>query len=106
MSKTNKSPFFSFLKIIFCFGLIFGAYVIGDNLGYKRGFQETANFTATKLGIDKTVVGYDEYDTILDAYIVENKSVDKSIENIFSTDGLGERAGSLVTNFINSLFGE
>jgi hypothetical protein len=106
MSESNKSPFFSFLKIVFCFGLIFGAYVIGDNLGYKRGFQETANFTVGKLGIDKTVVDHDEYDTILDTYIVDNKSLDKSIENIFSTEGLGEKAGNLVTNFINGLFGE
>jgi len=106
MSRTNKSPVFSFLKIVFCCGLIFGAYVIGDNLGYKRGFQETANFTIGKLGIDATVADYDEYDTILDAYVVENKTLDKSIENIFSTEGLGKKAGNLVTGFINDLLGE
>jgi hypothetical protein len=106
MSESNKSPFFSFLKIIFCLGLIFGAYVIGDNLGYKRGFQETANFTISKLSIDKIVVDYDEYDAILDTYIEENRSLDKSLENIFSTKRLGERAGNLVTDFINGLLGE
>jgi hypothetical protein len=106
MSKNNTSPFFTFLKFVFCCGLIFGAYVIGDNLGYKRGFQETANFTIGKLGIDETVVDYDEYDTLLDTYIVESKSLDNSIENILSTEKLGERAGNLVTDFINDLFGE
>jgi hypothetical protein len=63
-------------------------------------------FTFGKLGIDKTVVDYDEYDTILDTYIVENKSLDKSPGNIFSAERLGEKAGNLVTNFINGLLGE
>jgi hypothetical protein len=106
MSETNKSPFFSFLKVVFCCGLIFGAYVIGDNVGYKRGFQETANRTISKLGIDGTVVDYDEYDAILDTYIAESKSLGKNLENIFSTENLGKKASDLVTDFVDGLFGE
>jgi hypothetical protein len=106
MGETKKSPFFSFLKFVFCCAFIFGAYVIGDNLGYKRGFQETARFTVDKLGIDKTVADYDEYGAILETYIAENKSLDKSLENIFSTERLGERAGNLVTDFIHGLLEE
>jgi hypothetical protein len=106
MSESNKSPFFSFLKIVFCLGLIFGAYVVGDNLGYKRGFQETANFTTSKLGIDKMVVNHYEYGATLDTYIEENreidKSLDKSLDNIFST----KKLGNLVNDFINGLLGE
>jgi hypothetical protein len=101
-----QSPLSSFLKIIFCGALIFGAYVIGDNLGYKRGYQETAEFTLSKLGITETVDDYSDYDTILDEYLAESKSIDKSIENILSAEKLGETAGNLVTEFIKGLFVE
>ncbi|MDR1901647.1 MAG: hypothetical protein LBQ88_05105 [Treponema sp.] len=106
MSNSAKSSLSRFLKIIFCAALIFGAYIIGDNLGYKRGYQETAEFTLSKLGIAETVDDYGDYDTILDEYLAESKSIDKSIENILSAERLGETAANLVTEFINGLFGE
>jgi hypothetical protein len=106
MSNSTKSSLSSFLKIIFCGALIFGAYVIGDNLGYKRGYRDTAEFTLSKLGIAETVNDYSDYDTILDEYIAESTSIDKSIENILSTERLGETVGNLVTDFFNGLFGE
>jgi hypothetical protein len=106
MSNSEKSPFVTFLKIICYCALIFGAYVIGDNFGYKRGSQETVDFTLNKLGIEETADDYKEYDIILDKYIVKNNSIDKSIENILSAENLGERAGDLVTDWLSDLFGE
>ena len=106
MSGSNNSPFFAFLKIALCCGLIFCAYALGDNLGCKRGFQETSGFTLAKLGIEETPADYDEYDAILDAYIAESRTLGKSLENIFSAEHLGEQAGNLVTDFINGLLGE
>jgi hypothetical protein len=106
MSDSGKSPFLTFVKIIFCGALIFAAYILGDNLGYKRGYQETAEFTLNKLGVEKPINDYDDYDTALEEYIVESTSFDQSIENIFSTEKLGETAGNLVTEFINNLFGD
>ena len=105
MSGNSKSPIVSFLKIVFFCGLLFIAYFIGDNLGHKRGFQETANYTIGKLGIEKTVADRNEYDAAINAYLAESRSLNRSIENIFSTENLGERAGNLVTDFINRLFG-
>jgi hypothetical protein len=105
MSDSGKSPFLTFIKIIFCGGLIFAAFIIGDNLGYKRGYKETAQFTLDKLGVEKTINNVDDYDAILDEYIVESKSLDKTIENILTTKNMGEKVGNLVTDFINDLFG-
>jgi hypothetical protein len=106
MSSSEKSPFVIFLKITFCGILIFAAYSIGDNLGYKRGHQETVDFTLSKLGIEKAAGNYSDYGITLDEYLEEIQSVDKSIENIFSSGKLGETAGSLVTDFINDLLGK
>jgi hypothetical protein len=106
MNYSGKSPFITFLKIVFCGVLIFAAYVVGDNLGYKRGYQETVNFTLGKLGIEKPVADYTGYGTALDEYRAGSRSIDKNIENILSTEKLGEMAGSLVTKFINGLIGK
>ncbi|GHV87497.1 hypothetical protein AGMMS50255_7930 [Spirochaetia bacterium] len=110
MSDSGKSPFLTFIKIVFCGGLIFAAFIIGDNLGYKRGYQETAEFTLNKLGIEKTINNVGDYDAILDEYIVENNSLDKTIENLLSTKNMGEKVGNFVTDFvtdfINDLLGD
>ena len=100
MSGKSRNPFFSFLMFILVCALIVCAYFTGDYFGYKKGFRETANYTVSRLGIDKEIANQNEYETIIDAYLVQSKSIDKSIENI------GEHAGNVFGNIINSLLGK
>jgi hypothetical protein len=100
MNKTTaNSPVVTFLKFLFCAALIFGAFVIGDNTGYKRGFKETVNFTLNKLGVETSVETHNEYNMALDNYVKAN-----NIESILSPENIREKAGDFFKDLLNGLF--
>ncbi len=111
MEKTGASPFSAFLKFLFIAALIAGAFFMGNRVGYQRGFQETAAFTAAKLDITMETMDATQpvvpqfadkeaYNAALDAYIENSKSVDTSLKNI------GESAENAINEFLNGLFGK
>lgn len=94
MDTSKKSPVAAFFKLLFCAAFIVGVFLLGGLIGYKRGFQKTADFTVNKLGVQAEIKTYEDYNNALDAYIKESKSPSAILENI----------GEMTSDFLQDLF--